>query len=331
MERRINMKNSIQEFLDHASWDHIDIKNRMVNTSIDDLYEAILQRQDCILYGPPGTSRTFLIDSLPKQLGDNLGLLKVIQFHSNYSYKEFIEGIVPDPQNNGFKYESGVFFQFCEEAKHISNEKICLFVIDEINRANVTAVFGEVLNLIEKKGIRKTYTAKRHIEFSIPPNVIIIGTMNTADKTLAKLDFAFRRRFRFLAVFPSSEHLHKMVSSVGILENVGITVDDYVTCFEVLNAKILKHPLLGKNLTLGHVLWTRKNSSKEAYSKKDIGRIFKETIFPQIENYCGSNKDVLGVLLGTDLRDKVIYGYEISDDEIISYLSSLKNSKVVTA
>ena len=62
-----------------------------------------------------------------------------------------------------------------------------------------------------------------------------------------------------------------------------------------------------------------------------FGRIFKETIFPQIENYCGSNKDVLGSLLGTDLRDKVIYGFEISDDEIISYLSSLKNSRVVTA
>ena len=75
----------------------------------------------------------------------------------------------------------------------------------------------------------------------------------------------------------------------------------------MLNAKILKHPLLGKNLTLGHVLWTRKEIAGAPYSIQEIGRIFRETIFPQIENYCGSNKDVLGSLLGPELRDKVIY------------------------
>lgn len=325
------MPNAVQEFLEHAAYERVDIANRMINTTKEELCQAILQHQDCILYGPPGTSKTYLIDQLPTLLGDKLGLFKAIQFHSNYSYEEFIEGVVPDPETKGFRYESGVFLQFCQEAQSVPADKLCLFVIDEINRANVTAVFGEVLNLMENKGTRKLSTAKRHIEFSIPANVVIIGTMNTADKTLAKLDFAFRRRFRFLAVFPSREVLHQMVSSVGISEDVGVSVDEYVTCFEVLNTKIVKHPLLGKNLTLGHVLWTRKGVTGDPYSKEEIGRIFKETIFPQIENYCGSNKDVLGSLLGTDLRDKVIYGFEISDDEIISYLSSLKNSRVVTA
>lgn len=325
------MQDKVKEFLDHASYNVVDIKNHFENTTKEKLAEAILQKQDCILYGPPGTSKTYLVNQLPELLGDSLGLIQVVQFHANYSYEEFIEGIVPDVENKGFKYESGVFFDFCEKAKKIDSDKICIFVIDEINRANVTAVFGEVLSLIEDKGTRALLTAKRHIEFCIPANVVIVGTMNTADKTLAKLDFAFRRRFRFLAVFPSREILVEMISRIGFSDDLAISIDDYVTCFEVLNTKILKHPLLGKNLTLGHVLWTRKNYSDACYTKADIGKIFKETIFPQIENYCGSNKDVLGSLLGPELRDKVIFGYEIQEDEIIEFLSGIKNSKVVNS
>ena len=323
------MPNTVEEFLEHASFQNVETNNIVANTTLIQFADVVKSGQDCILFGPPGTSKTYMIDHLEEQLGEKLGLLRVIQFHSNYSYEEFIEGIVPDVDNKGFKYESGVFFQFCEEAKDIPKEKICVFVIDEINRANVTAVFGEVMNLIENKGSRKLLTAKRHVEFYIPKNVVIVGTMNTADKTLAKLDFAFRRRFRFLAVFPSKEILHTMLAKNGFEPNLGITVDEYVSCFEVLNAKIVKHPLLGKNLTLGHVLWTKKDDESSSYTKADIGCIFRETIFPQIENYCGSNKDVLGSLLGPVLRDKIIFGYEITDDEVIDFLSGLKNSKVV--
>lgn len=322
------MADLVQEFLEHAAYEQIAVSNIMINTSEEQLKDAILKHQDCILYGPPGTSKTYLIDKIPSLLEDRLALFQIVQFHANYSYEEFIEGIVPDVENKGFKYESGVFFEFCKAAEEIDKDKVCVFVIDEINRANVTAVFGEVLNLMENKGERKLLTAKRHVEFCIPANVVIIGTMNTADKTLAKLDFAFRRRFRFFAVFPSRAILHQMVSAVGIAEDVGLSIDDYTACFDVLNTKLLKHPLLGKNLTLGHVLWTRKEITGEPYSKEEIGRIFKETVFPQIENYCGSNKDVLGTLLGPTLRDKIIYGYEITDDEVIAYLMGLKNSMV---
>lgn len=325
------MSDSVKDFLNHASFETINTRDEIANTTIEQLEEAVLSRQDCILYGPPGTSKTYLIDHLPEVLGDKIGLHKVVQFHSNYSYEEFIEGIVPNTENGGFKYRDGVFFDFCQKATKVDDGKICLFIIDEINRANVTAVFGEVLNLIEEKGTRKLPTSKRHLEFCIPKNVIIIGTMNTADKTLAKLDFAFRRRFRFLPVFPSYEVLHGMIAKYGFSDDIGLTVDDYIDCFKVMNTKIIRHPQLGKNLSLGHVLWTRKGDSDNQYSREDIGRIFKETIFPQIENYCGSNKEVLGSLLGPELRDKILYGYEISNDEIISFLSVLKNSKAVEA
>lgn len=222
-------------------------------------------------------------------------------------------------------------FDFCvEAAKDENKDKLCLFIIDEINRANVTAVFGEVMYLMENKGKRTLKTPKQKLDFTVPENVVIVGTMNTADKTLAKLDFAFRRRFRFMAVYPSDTTLHLMLSQAGFDTNVGISIEDYVECFRILNAKITKHPLLGKNLTLGHVLWVRKNDLITSYSREDIGRIFKETILPQIESYCGLNRDVLNSLLGPKLRDKLIYGYDIADDEIIDYLSGLKNSRLVS-
>lgn len=326
------MPSSVEQFLSQAEYEDVDISNKIANTSIEQLIEAVIKCQDCILFGPPGTSKTFMIDSLAQKLGDKLGMMKIVQFHTNYSYEEFVEGIVPDVERGGFKYETGVFYDFCvDAAKDENKDKLCLFVIDEINRANVTAVFGEVMYLMENKGERALKTSKQKLDFTIPKNVVIVGTMNTADKTLAKLDFAFRRRFRFMAVYPSDIALHMMLSQASFEASVGISIEDYIECFKILNAKITKHPLLGKNLTLGHVLWVRKNNLTTPYSREDIGRIFRETILPQIESYCGLNRDLLNNLLGPKLRDKLIYGYDIEDDEIIDYLSGLKNSRLVSA
>ena len=328
----IDMPSSVEQFLSQAEYEDVDISNKIANTSIEQLIEAVIKCQDCILFGPPGTSKTFMIDSLAQKLGDKLGMMKIVQFHTNYSYEEFVEGIVPDVERGGFKYETGVFYDFCvDAAKDENKDKLCLFVIDEINRANVTAVFGEVMYLMENKGERALKTSKQKLDFTIPKNVVIVGTMNTADKTLAKLDFAFRRRFRFMAVYPSDIALHMMLSQASFEASVGISIEDYIECFKILNAKITKHPLLGKNLTLGHVLWVRKNNLTTPYSREDIGRIFRETILPQIESYCGLNRDLLNNLLGPKLRDKLIYGYDIEDDEIIDYLSGLKNSRLVSA
>ena len=326
------MPNYVEEFLQHAAYEEVDLRDKVANTTIDQVVEVVLKKQDCILYGPPGTSKTYMIDNLSEKLSDKLGLFEKIQFHANYSYEEFIEGIVPDVDKGGFKFETGVFYNFCQKASEEQyQDKICVFVIDEINRANVTAVFGEVMNLMEDKGRRILKTAKQQLDFCIPSNVVIVGTMNTADKTLAKLDFALRRRFRFLPVYPSSDILHTIISASSFSESLEISIKDYIDCFNILNAKITRHPLLGKDLTLGHVLWIKKDTSLEPYTKEDIGRIFRETIFPQLESYCGSNRDVLGSLLGPKLRDKIIFGFEISDDDVIEFLSGLKNSKVVNS
>ena len=198
------MPNKVKQFLEQASLEKVYIGLKNNSISLKDFVDVVLSKQDCILFGPPGTSKTYYVDKLAEKLGDKVGLFQIIQFHANYSYDEFIDGIVPDIDKGGFKYETGVFYNFCQEAQNPPNkEKICVFVIDEINRANVTSVFGEVMNLIENKGVRIMKTAKQRKIFFVPDNVVIVGTMNTADKTLAKLDFALRRRFRFLPVYPS--------------------------------------------------------------------------------------------------------------------------------
>lgn len=324
----------LDEFLKRAEYSTVENENIFYNTNEDKLIKCILAHDDNILFGPPGTGKTYLIDCIKDKLleSGNLGLFREVQFHSNYSYDDFIEGIVPDVENGGFKYQDGIFLAFLKKAKKIwekNKEKICLFAIDEINRADITAVFGEILNLIEDKGKRKLVTAKTHSEISIPPNVVIVGTMNTADRTLSKIDFALRRRFKFLAVYPNDQALHQMIADNGGIDpSVGVTLEEYIKSFNVLNAKITRNPLLGKNLTLGHVLWARREKTGNSYSKMDIGNIFRDVIFPQLESYCGANIKLLGDLVGNTLRDKISFGYAISDDEIINFLDLLKTSAV---
>ena len=256
----------IDEFLKRAEYYTVENPNTFDNTDLTKLIECILEHNDSILFGPPGTGKTYLIDCVKDEIDklNKLGLFQEIQFHSNYSYDDFIEGIVPDVKTGGFEYRKGIFFTFLEKAKQIQLEdknKICLFAIDEINRADITSVFGEIMNLIEDKGKRQLTTAKTHTEITVPSNVVIIGTMNTADRTLSKIDFALRRRFKFLAVYPNEQALYEMIAeNGGIDSSVGITLEEYIKSFNVLNTKITRSPLLGKNLTLGHVLWVRKSA-----------------------------------------------------------------------
>jgi len=170
----------------------------------DELHDLLLERRQIALYGPPGTGKTHVARHLGRWL---TGLaeppperLTVIQFHPAYSYEEFIEGIRPESHRQGgrshveYPVRPGVFVRSCRRAEQVDGP--CVFIIDEVNRGHVARVFGELMLLLEYRdqAIPLPYSGEL---FRIPPNVYLIATMNTADRSIALVDFALRRRFHF--------------------------------------------------------------------------------------------------------------------------------------
>jgi DNA polymerase III delta prime subunit len=163
---------------------------------------AIERKGQAIFYGPPGTGKTYIATRLARHLvGGGDGFVDIVQFHPAYAYEDFVQGIRPQPGPAGvleYPLVPGRFLQFCERAAKRTGT--CVMVIDEINRANLPRVFGELMYLLEYRDQEVTLAGGRR--FRIPANVRIIGTMNTADRSIALVDHALRRRFAFLELRP---------------------------------------------------------------------------------------------------------------------------------
>ncbi|MFO7538451.1 MAG: AAA family ATPase [Chloroflexota bacterium] len=172
--------------------------------------EAITRKGQLIFYGPPGTGKTFLAEQLAAHLvGDGRGLVELVQFHPAYSYEDFVQGLRPTVrQDGGLRYEMvpGHFRRFCDRARQLHETDISVLIIDEINRANLASVFGELMYLLEYRQ-RAIPLAAGERPFSIPGNVRLIGTMNTADRSIALVDHALRRRFAFVHLPPLYDSL----------------------------------------------------------------------------------------------------------------------------
>jgi len=200
--------------------------------------QAIDRKGQAILYGPPGTGKTFLAEHLAHHLvssGD--GFVDLVQFHPAYSYEDFIQGIRPLAREDGLlKYDvvPGRFLEFCQRAGKCQG--ICVLVIDEINRANLARVFGELMYLLEYRDREIPLSVDGKL-FKIPENVRIIGTMNTADRSIALVDHALRRRFAFIKLQPDYEILKRY----HIRENTGFPIDTLIEVLLDLN-RAIKNP-----------------------------------------------------------------------------------------
>lgn len=201
--------------------------------------QAIQRKGQLIFYGPPGTGKTFLAEQLARHLlGGGCGFQQTIQFHAAYSYEDFVQGLRPTTQDEGrlrYQMVAGHFRHFCDQARRLTENDICVLIIDEINRANLASVFGELMYLLEYRG-RAIPLAAGERPFSIPPNVRLIGTMNTADRSIALVDHALRRRFAFVHLPPlydSLRHYHQQQQTnvaieplIALLRRINTTIAD---------------------------------------------------------------------------------------------------------
>lgn len=202
---------------------------------LEDWINALNRKRQAVLYGPPGTGKTYLAEHLAQHLlSDGDGFAEIVQFHPAYTYEDFIQGIRPRQGKNGgldYPVEPGRFLTFCQEARQ--RQGLCVLIIDEINRANLAQVFGELMYLLEYRD-KEVKLACGGQRFSIPENVRIIGTMNTADRSIALVDHALRRRFAFLPLYPQMDVLRHFHVSTGfdvrglinVLERVNKTIGD---------------------------------------------------------------------------------------------------------
>lgn len=263
----------------------------MAAEKYDTLKHLLLKKQNIILQGAPGVGKTFAAKRLAYSvMGEkDESRIKFIQFHQNYSYEDFVMGYKPD--GDGFCLKMGVFYRFCKEAqKHPDKEYF--FIIDEINRGNMSKIFGELLMLIEKnyRGTEITLGIDE-IPFCVPENLYMIGMMNTADRSLAMIDYALRRRFSFFTMEPAFES-DGFCAYQKSLKNE--TFDSFMEVVISLNQSIAKDASLGKGFCIGHSYFCEFENECEEMTEF-LSSVLDYDILPLLEEYWFDEPDKIAL------------------------------------
>lgn len=244
----------------------------------DSLKMMLEKKKNIILQGAPGVGKTFAARRLAYSI---MGVkddskIEIVQFHQNYSYEDFVMGYKPD--GDGFKLTEGIFYKFCINAAKQPDKKF-FFIIDEINRGNMSKIFGELLMLLENNYRDKNHAIKfayKDEKFYVPENLYIIGMMNTADRSLAMIDYALRRRFSFFDMEPgfdtdgfkakiNSDKFRKLIDAIKDLNNV-----------------ITNDKSLGKGFCIGHSYFCDKEGK---YTDEELKSIVEFDILPMLAEY----------------------------------------------
>lgn len=262
---------------------------------VDEHIALLKQCQQIILQGPPGTGKTYQAKKIAKQLtdeGEQGNDWELIQFHPSYNYEDFVRGIKITTENDNIVYETvnRILVQMAERASADENNNYVL-IIDEINRANVSAVLGELIYALEYRGepVSTTYSINGNAKITLPTNLYIIGTMNTADRTIGQIDYAVRRRFAFVTLLPDAEVVRKESKANN-------AVKLFNTVQEMFEGETYLSPDYHKNdVAIGHTYFLADNNELknkiqyqvipilEEYLKDGVLKKEAEEIIKQIE------------------------------------------------
>ena len=259
---------------------------------LEDIVELLEDKGQVILYGPPGTGKTYLAQALAKELAPNDLRRTLVQLHPSTSYEDFFEGYRPagTGDDGGIQYEltSGPLARMAELASAAEKQRHVM-VIDEINRGNLPRVLGELLFLLEYRD-ESAQTLYRSEPFSLPSNVWFIGTMNTADRSIALVDAALRRRFNFVPFFPDRPPMKGLLSRWLDREGEPAWVGRLV---DAVNDE-LKSDLEGSHLLLGPSHFMKDYGSNPDQQQERLRRIWKYNIEPFIEDQFFGDPDRIG-------------------------------------
>lgn len=282
-ENPLSGANALAEYTDSDFLNEV----YMSASELQRLKSLLRNKKNIILQGAPGVGKTFTAERLAYTLMGVVDKQRVemIQFHQNYSYEDFILGYKPN-SDGGFELKHGVFYKFCKKALN-TPDKDFFFIIDEINRGNLSKIFGELLMLIENnyrdKEIKLAYTDEL---FTVPGNLYIIGMMNTADRSLALIDYALRRRFSFFEMEPgfATEGFKSYMASLA-----NEKFNKVIAGIQTLNEVICKDDSLGNGFCIGHSYFCGQKEFNQEWLENvieyDIEPMLKEYWFDDVPKY----------------------------------------------
>ncbi|MFQ6072037.1 MAG: McrB family protein, partial [Methanosarcinales archaeon] len=259
---------------------NLSVQKPKPDKTLEEIENLLNFKKQVVLIGPPGTGKTYHAKRFAEYFTGNSKSVEFIQFHPSYSYEDFIESIRPSLEEGEevfYEIKDGIFKEFCKTAKENPNQNYVM-IIDEINRGNLAKIFGELIYALEYRDSEFTLPYSQEI-FKIPDNVYIIGTMNTADRSIALMDIALRRRFMFMELRPDPEVLEKHLEGNRFKDKV-------LNFFKELNDNIREEEGLGDNFTIGHSHFMVKDMDEQK-----LKTVWDYSVMPLLKEYFFDNID----------------------------------------